>query len=1187
MSIFDEVSRSRPAGARLFVNRYTPCREFVAALNTDPAPRVILAYVGVGGNGKTALLRTFQDRCALQVPTEAWDEIWRVPDEYFLDALGRVPQAVKVPVAFLDFGAQPSGVNRPQEPLGALFMLKRQLAEHGIDTPRFDFAAVTYLHRSGADVEALIADLFPRSELSSVLGIADAFLQVPVVQLGSALFEWINGRLDNLVEQKRLRRRVPREVVEEVLSLAPEPDLMDILPQLFGADLRAALTSERRSPRRVVLLFDTYEAVAGEGEQARFSSLGGPRWFRTLLGNLPLGDGVLPVVAGRVAPDWSSALTDPIPERFTRVTALGPLPDQFAHTYLTGAGVADDQVQDALVDYASVEPGLVHPLLLGLATDVALSAGEGQAPIGPGDFAEHPALRDRERALAARLLSRVDAGLEDAIAAVAATRSFDHEVFVYLGTHLDFAVSQAVFRRLIAFSFVIAQPGEQRWSVHQLLRRALRHIAPDAVRHAHELLATYYATVPQHDEFTARVEHIYHQARLDPATGLELWQRELDQALAIGRFDRCRSLLSVLTDMEMPSEAAARASTYQMARAEIALGLWDQAEQRLDQLPPDAPHALLLRAHLAFVRGDFTAAEQLSDQALDTSPPGTDRLPFLLMAAELMLFLGRFDQGRDLCLRALASLDPGGDATDTDGTVDDNDAVRWHTKLASIEFFAGRIDAAKEQLDLANQRLDAIPATERDHAAEAGLRVEEAVVAEAEDRPLDARQGQAAALAIRRENGDIRGVAHALNGLGLAALQLRDPDEADTRFLESAAIARDLGETLLLAKIARGRAEAATLAGRYDDADHLAAEALAGFEQANIPYDITHTWITQARVHRARGDNAAWLALADRARASIESEGFASLYARCPEVDVPSSERIAAAMLAFAAGDALGVPWEGSPPGDIDHAAIPTIPAAPWGWPRGATSDDTAQMLLVARLLADSDGHPSPEEFMERLAAAADDIRGIGPTTQRALDHFSATGTLPPPEPGQRATNGAAMRMLPVGWTTPATHADRRRELTHALAVGTHQAPAAIGAACMVTAMAATAIEGVDTPTVLAAARREAGWVAEHYVELPAVTAALDRAWTPPGTGISLDADETVAAIVYVLQSTDNLDNALHQSVILGGDTDTVAALVGGILGAQTPEQLGDLDWLAVIDYEPQPDLAEQLHQLRRRAYRH
>ncbi|WP_283137450.1 ADP-ribosylglycohydrolase family protein [Rhizohabitans arisaemae] len=1117
------------------------------------------------------MLRTLQNRCAYRLPREEWEEVRGYPDDYFVDALSRTPGAEKVPTALLDFGVQPSGVNRPQEPLSALFMLKRQLAESGVRTPRFDFAAVSYLHRSGTDVQTLIAELFPRSELLSAAGIADAFLQIPVVQLGTALFEWMNRRLDNLAEQRKLRRRVPPEVVNEVLSLAPEPELMEALPRLFCEDLRAALTG-RRTPHRIVLFFDTYEAVAGEGNRSRFGNVGGPRWIRSLLGNLPLADGAVAVVAGRAAPTWSRALVEPIPERYIKIDALGALPDRFARLYLEDAGVRDPALQQALLSYANAETGLVHPLLLGLSTDVVLTAAEHGRDLLAADFPAAPELRDKERALAARLLSQVDDEIEEAVAAVSAARSFDKHLFSHLGAELDFPATTAVFRRLSSFSFVTPVAGEQRFALHQLLRRAISHVAPELVLQAHEVLADYYGAVGEPNEFTRRVEHIYHRTRLDPADGVRLWLAEMDRVLSVSRFDLCRSLLSVLDDLDMPSPEVSRACDYQVVRAEIALGRWAEAEERLTALPPEEAHTHLLQGELAFVRGDFDGAKHHGDLALATGGSGTARLPFLLFSANMMLFLGRFEDGKRMCREGITIIGPAGDG---------NTAVLWHTRLASIEFFSGEIEAAKEQLTLAARRLRDIPEANRDRQAEAGLRQEEAVVAEAEGRAEDALRGQAEVLRIRREIGDVRGVAHGLNGLGLAALQMGDAAQAEEQFTQSAVLARDLGERLLYAKATRGRAEAATLAGRFDDADRLAAVALDGFERADIPYDIVHAWITQARVHRARGDERAWLTLADRARREIEREGFGSLYARCPEIRPPSAERMAAAMTAFAAGDALGVPWEGSPPDAIDAGRIAGIPATRWGWPRGATSDDTAQMLLVGELLAETGGRPTAEAFLARLAAQEDEIRGIGPTTRRALRHFHETGLPPEPAADDRATNGAAMRMLPVGWITPAADPDLRRRRVEALSIATHRVPGSIAAACVVAAMASWAIEGVGVTAVLAAAGAEADWVAERYGEPAAVRAALDGTWIPPADGITLDALETAAAVVHVLRTTADLDSALHRSVLLGGDTDTVAALVGGIRGAMAPGELAGLPWLSLVDFHQPTDLAERLHRLR------
>ncbi|WP_051762070.1 ADP-ribosylglycohydrolase family protein [Microbispora rosea] len=299
-----------------------------------------------------------------------------------------------------------------------------------------------------------------------------------------------------------------------------------------------------------------------------------------------------------------------------------------------------------------------------------------------------------------------------------------------------------------------------------------------------------------------------------------------------------------------------------------------------------------------------------------------------------------------------------------------------------------------------------------------------------------------------------------------------------------------------------------------------------------------------------------------------------------------TARRIHAAMIAFAAGDALGVPWEGRPPASIDPAEVVRLPAPDRGWPRGSTSDDTAQMVLVARCLADTDGRPASMDFLTRLAAAAPGVRGLGPTTRRALAHFHATGELPAPSAGDLPTNGAAMRIAPVGWAVPPHLPERRRRLCGALSAATHRAPAAVAAACVIAAMASAAAEGAgvdaaDLPDVAAA---EARWAAEHHGPMDAVADAARGRWSPPSEGVSLDAVETAAAVVHVIREAPDLAAALPYAVSLGGDADTVAALVGGVLGARDPEGITRLGWLGLVDLGEYPglgDLAARLAALR------
>jgi ADP-ribosylglycohydrolase len=299
-----------------------------------------------------------------------------------------------------------------------------------------------------------------------------------------------------------------------------------------------------------------------------------------------------------------------------------------------------------------------------------------------------------------------------------------------------------------------------------------------------------------------------------------------------------------------------------------------------------------------------------------------------------------------------------------------------------------------------------------------------------------------------------------------------------------------------------------------------------------------------------------------------------------------AARRIHGAMIAFAAGDALGVPWEGRPPESIDLAEVVRLPAPDRGWPRGSTSDDTAQMVLVARCLADTAGRPASTDFLTRLADAAPGVRGLGPTTMRALAHFRATGELPPPSAGDLPTNGAAMRIAPAGWAVPPHLPDRRRSLCEALSAATHRAPAAVAAACVIAAMASSAVEGAGAAGLLAKAEAEARWAGERYGPMDAVADAARGRWSPPPEGVSLDAVETAAAVVHVIREAPGLAAALPYAVSLGGDTDTVAALAGGVLGALDPEGVAALGWLGLVDLGEYPgleDLAARLAALRER----
>ncbi len=86
--------------------------------------------------------------------------------------------------------------------------------------------------------------------------------------------------------------------------------------------------------------------------------------------------------------------------------------------------------------------------------------------------------------------------------------------------------------------------------------------------------------------------------------------------------------------------------------------------------------------------------------------------------------------------------------------------------------------------------------------------------------------------------------------------------------------------------------------------------------------------LTLARIADEQGRCTEAVTQADQARSAIESGGYRVLYRLFPAQDVPPAARIRAGLVAFAAGDALGVPWEGRPPHEIDPDQVTAIPCA-------------------------------------------------------------------------------------------------------------------------------------------------------------------------------------------------------------------------------------------------------------------
>lgn len=290
-------------------------------------------------------------------------------------------------------------------------------------------------------------------------------------------------------------------------------------------------------------------------------------------------------------------------------------------------------------------------------------------------------------------------------------------------------------------------------------------------------------------------------------------------------------------------------------------------------------------------------------------------------------------------------------------------------------------------------------------------------------------------------------------------------------------------------------------------------------------------------------------------------------------LDSTQVHRAAGVLVGQVCGDALGVPYEfATPPGNGEMAEMKgggLGPYAPGEW-----SDDTQMATCVAQVAATGADLSDigaldqiAERFLEWAPWGASDIglqtsgvlaaarSGPGSAAQRlttAAQRYAANHS-------RSAGNGALMRTAVVGLSALD---DPRATAAAARAVAelTHANPLA-GDSCVIwcEAIRVAVVEGrldVRAGLVLVPAARRDRWAAwiDDAELLPAgsfapngfTVTALQAAWAAISeTRVPQDRPDTGSF------AASHFAEALQAAVRIGNDTDTVAAIAGGLLGAR------------------------------------
>ncbi|WP_431277607.1 ADP-ribosylglycohydrolase family protein [Leifsonia poae] len=290
-------------------------------------------------------------------------------------------------------------------------------------------------------------------------------------------------------------------------------------------------------------------------------------------------------------------------------------------------------------------------------------------------------------------------------------------------------------------------------------------------------------------------------------------------------------------------------------------------------------------------------------------------------------------------------------------------------------------------------------------------------------------------------------------------------------------------------------------------------------------------------------------------------------------------DRAIAAFEGLALGDALGMPTQSMSRNEIacDYGLITRfVDAGPRqriaaGMPAGSITDDTEQAVLLAHLLIEGQGRVDIDLFAQRLLdwertmEAKGSLDLLGPSTKAALQRLG--DGVPASEAGRfGTTNGAAMRVTPVGiavgvesipaFVDAVAHTS---EVTHNTTLGIASA-SAVGAAVSAGIAGASLADALD----VAIAAAEVGATRGHWVAGGDIAARLRWAIpyiTPLGQdaradalydviGTSVASQESVVAALAIAAVSDDPWDSLCLAATLGGDTDTVAAMAGAVLGA-------------------------------------
>lgn len=328
------------------------------------------------------------------------------------------------------------------------------------------------------------------------------------------------------------------------------------------------------------------------------------------------------------------------------------------------------------------------------------------------------------------------------------------------------------------------------------------------------------------------------------------------------------------------------------------------------------------------------------------------------------------------------------------------------------------------------------------------------------------------------------------------------------------------------------------------------------------------------------------------------------------------TERIAGCLYGAAYGDSLGAPTENRTReqifakwGYVDKLLDPPMDVFARGNRAGQVTDDFSMAYTAIQTILHADGRVNDTVSKEALLAWGSDERMLtqfaGPTSQRfirQLQGIEPTGEtrFEPVNVNRCASNGGAMKIGPVACFAK-EHMEDALELARIICFPTHGNAQAMSAAAAVAAAVSTALGGASLTDILEAAVTGAAW-GEQVGRTGATTAGpsvVKRLRFAISLGLDAEtlsdamdtlrayfdcsgmaADSVPVSFGLMAASGGQLVPAVAAAANIGNDTDTIATIIGAVLGAHQGVAVLLEEVLQTIDEANGYDLRGLAHQI-------